>query len=111
MKILKLLCFAVLIFFFTKVNAQNEISKGYNKGTVVLSGNSIVTGFVKDNMKKDASVSFMSGTSDKKIKYSANDLISLEIDAIKFTCIKGDFFKVICNGELSLKRHAHARGR
>lgn len=111
MKILKTLSFVALIFLFTKVDAQNDIPKGYNKGTLVLPGNSILNGYIKDNMKKDASVSFMNGTSDKKIKYNANDLISLEIDATKFTCIKGDFFKVICNGELCfLQKSSDASG-
>ncbi len=111
MKILKTLSFVALIFLSAKVNAQNEIPKRYSKGSIILQGNKILTGFIKDNMKKDASVSFIRSINDKKVKYTGNDLVSVEIDANKFTCIKGDFFKVICNGELCfLQKSSDASG-
>ena len=99
MKILKTLSVILLSITIMQVNAQTGIPKGYAKGTIVLQDNSIVTGYIKDNLKKDASVSFIN-ENNKKIKYSGNDISSVEIDGIKYAAIKGDFFKVICNGDL-----------
>ena len=111
MKILKAFSLALLSMIFIKATAQNAIPNGYSKATIVLQDNSSLTGYIKDNMKKDATVTFVNEKSDKKIKYSGNDIVSIEIDAIKFTCIKGDFFKVICAGELCfLQKSSDASG-
>jgi len=100
MKILKTFSVLFLSFLFIKANAQTENPKGYSKGTIVLQNNTVLNGFIKDNMKKDATVSFVADAAGKKTKYTGTDLVSVEIDGNKFNCIKGDFFRVICNGEL-----------
>ena len=41
------------------------------------------------------------GADQKKKNYAGTDLKSLEIDGAKYICIKGDFFKVLCEGELN----------
>jgi hypothetical protein len=44
--------------------------------------------------------------------YTGGDLISTEIDGTTFLCIKGDFFKVICTGDLSfLQKSSDASGK
>jgi hypothetical protein len=111
MKILKAVSVALFSIFFINANAQTGIPKGYSKATIVLQDNSSLTGYIKDNMKKDATISFVNEKGDKKNKYNGNDIASVEIDASKFTCIKGDFFKVISNGELSfLQKSSDASG-
>lgn len=98
MKILKLLSAAALSLLFLQANAQ-EAPKGFTKGKVTLADNTIVTGFIKDNMRKDASVTLL--TDGKEKKYHGADIAAAEIDATAYHCIKGDFFKVVCNGELT----------
>ena len=103
MKILKLLSAAALSLLFLQTNAQ-EAPKGFTKGKVTLADNTIVTGFIKDNIRKDASVTLL--VNGKEKKYNGGDIAAAEIDASTYNCIKGDFFKVVCNGELTFLQKA-----
>jgi hypothetical protein len=95
-----------------KTQAQTEIPKGFKKGAIVLSDNSVQTGFVKDNMSKDASVWFIPAAGGVKKNYSGSDLLSAEIEGQTYSCINGDFFKVICKGELCfLQKQSDASGK
>jgi hypothetical protein len=98
MKILKLLPGIALSLLFLQANAQ-EAPKGFGKGKVTLADNAVVSGFIKDNIRKDASVTLL--VDGKGKKYHGADIASAEIDDITYNCIKGDFFKVVCNGELT----------
>lgn len=100
MKSLKILSAFVLSIAFLQVNAQTEIPKGFKKGSVVLSDNSSLSGYIKDNIRKKSSVTLVNETGDKKTNYNGSDLVSAEIDGVKFICIHGDFFKVISEGEV-----------
>ncbi|MEP7106512.1 MAG: hypothetical protein ABI760_00995 [Ferruginibacter sp.] len=112
MKILSMLPSFVFSFLFLQVNAQNEVPKGFSRGNLVLSDSTVVTGFIKDNISKDASVTFLNTVTEKKIKYNGDQLISAELDANRFICIKGDFFKIVCKGELCfLQKSSDASGR
>ena len=103
MKILKLLSGVALSLLFLQTNAQ-EAPKGFGKGKVTLADNTVVTGFIKDNIRKDASVTILLNGKEKK--YQGADIASAEIDATTYNCIKGDFFKVVCNGELTFLQKA-----
>jgi hypothetical protein len=103
MKILKLLSGVALSLLFLQTNAQ-EAPKGFTKGKVTLADNTVVTGFIKDNIRKDASVTLM--VDGKEKKYNGADIASAEIDATTYNCVKGDFFKVVCNGELTFLQKA-----
>jgi len=103
MKILKLLSGVALSLLFLQTNAQ-EAPKGFSKGKVTLADNTVVTGFIKDNIRKDASVTILLNGKEKK--YQGADIASAEIDATTYNCIKGDFFKVVCNGELTFLQKA-----
>lgn len=103
MKILKLLSGAALSLLFLQTNAQ-EAPKGFTKGKVTLADNSVVNGFIKDNIRKDASVVLL--VDGKEKKYNGADINAAEIDAITYNCMKGDFFKVVCNGELTFLQKA-----
>jgi hypothetical protein len=98
MKILKLLSGVALSLLFLQTNAQ-DATKGFTKGKVTLSDNTVVTGFIKDNIRKDASVVLL--VDGKEKKYDGSAINAAEFDAVTYTCIKGDFFKVVCNGELT----------
>jgi hypothetical protein len=99
MKIFKLLPALILSLFVLQATAQTEVPKGFSKGKIVLPDNTIVNGYIKDNIRKDASVIML--TDGKEKKYNGSDIASAEIDATGYICIKGDFFKEVCSGELS----------
>ena len=110
MKILKLVSGVALSLLFLQTNAQTEAPKGFGKGQVVLPDNSIVSGFIKDNIRKDASVVLL--VDGKEKKYDGSDINAAEVDAVTYTCIKGDFFKVVCNGELTfLQKSSNASSK
>lgn len=99
MKILKMLPFLALGFIALEATAQTEAPKGFSKGSVVLADNSTVSGYVKDNIKRDAAVIVFKEGKEKS--YNGSDLVAVEIAGNNFICIKGDFFKTVCSGELS----------
>ena len=99
MKKLKLFLTAALSLFLLQATAQTEAPKGFGKGKIVLPDNTIVSGFIKDNIRKNASVVLL--VDGKETKYDGADIVSVEIDGTSYTCVKGDFFKVVCNGELA----------
>jgi hypothetical protein len=111
MKISKFLAVALLGLIVFNANAQ-EAPKGFQKGSVTLAGGSTVSGFVKNNMRSDASVTFIEAAGKKKIKYDGSAIEGAELEGTKYICIKGDFFKVLCEGELSyLRKSSDASGK
>ena len=109
MKILKLLSAAALSLLFLQTNAQ-DAPKGFTKGKVTLADNTVLNGFIKDNIRKDASVTLL--VDGKEKKYNGAEIAAAEIDATTYTCMKGDFFKVVCNGELTfLQKSSDASGK
>lgn len=101
MKILNTMAAMFFSFLFLQTNAQTEIPAGFKKGAIVIADGSMHSGYIKDNIRKNASVTFISGTEQKKKNYDGSGLNSAEIDGVKFICIRGDFFKVLCEGDLS----------
>ncbi|MEO6252976.1 MAG: hypothetical protein ABIO79_06710 [Ferruginibacter sp.] len=104
MKILKMLPAIVLGLSFLQATAQTEAPKGFSKGNIVLPDNTIVSGYIKDNIRKDASVILLADGKEKK--YNGSDIVSAEIDGTGYNCIKGDFFKIVCKGELTFLQKA-----
>jgi hypothetical protein len=100
MKYLNTIAVTVLSLVFIEAQSQSEAPKGFVNGNILLTDGSTLTGFVKDNIRKSASVTFTNGV-EKKKAYEGSALLSAEIEGEKFICIKGDFFKLICEGELS----------
>ena len=98
MKILKMLPTLALSLVLLQANAQTDAPKGFAKGSIVLPDNSVVKGFIRDNMRNDASVTMLRNGTEKS--YSGSDINAVEIDGTGYTCIKGDFFKVVADGEL-----------
>ena len=95
-----------------KTTAQTSATKGYEKGSVTLADNSIVYGVIKDDIRKNASVTIMNADGSDKRKYDGDKLNAVMIDTIRFICIKGDFFKLICEGELCfLQKLSDASGK
>jgi len=106
MKNLKIILVVVLSVYFSVTQAQTDAPKGFKKGSLTLADNSTVSGNIKNNIRSSAAVVFISEEGGKKKNYDGAELISAEIDGTKFLSIKGDFFRVISQGELSFLQKA-----
>ena len=97
-------------FFLTLVSlqlkSQDTVPNGFTKGSVTLADNTEITGFVKDDIRSKAAVVVIPATGEKKITYDGDKLNGAMIEGTKYICIKGDFFKVVCEGELSFIQKA-----
>lgn len=112
MKVLKMLPSLIFSILVLQLPAQNEIPKGFTKGILVLYDSTVVSGYIKDNMKKAAAVILLNETGGKNKSYDGDELIAAETDNNRFTCIKGDFFKIVCTGELCfLQKSSDASGK
>jgi hypothetical protein len=108
MKITLMLCLGIVFF---NVDAQTTIPKGFKNGVIVLADSSAVHGFIKDNIRRNASIVFRKENGQGKIDYHGSDLISVEIEGTKFLCIRGDFFRILSEGELFfLQKSSDASG-
>lgn len=95
-----------LTFFSLQAKSQDVAHKGFTKGSVTLADNTEITGFVKDDIRSKAAVVLIPATGGKKIIYDGDKLNGATIEGDKYICMKGDFFKVVCEGELSFIQKA-----
>src|SRR5689334_17709934 len=94
------------------VTAQDAVPKGFKTGTISLANGTSASGFVKDNIRNNASIVFLNEPNGKKITYDGTHLNALEIEGVKFICINNDFFKVLSEGELNfLQKSSDAKGK
>lgn len=101
-----------LSLLFIQSQAQTDVPKGFKKGSILLFDSTMLSGYVKDNMSGDASLWFVATPGDKKKSYSGSDILSADIEGSPYICINGDFFKVICKGELTfLQKASDASGK
>jgi hypothetical protein len=98
-------------FSFTTINAQT-IPEGYTKATITLASGTAQAGFIKDNIKKSASITFIDGSGNNKKVYEGSEINAVTTDAASYTCINGDFFKTICTGKLCfIQKSSNAAGK
>ena len=81
------------------VATAQEAPKGFTKGNIVLTDGSTVSGFIKEKIRSNASLTLLDAGNKKK-NYDGSALQSASIGEDKFLCIKGDFFKVIEDGSI-----------
>jgi len=92
--------------------AQDAIPKGFRPGNISLANGNNLSGFVKDNMRNNASIVFLQEQGGKKITYDGTQLNAIEIEGVKFICINNDFFKVLSEGDLNfLQKSSNAKGK
>ena len=107
-KLLSLLSLFLLLKT-TLVNAQPAAEKdpeGYVSGQVLLPNNSIVTGNVKDNIRKKGEVTIMSD--GKKLKYKAGDIMGVRIGSSNYVISNYTFYEIIFEGSsITLLRKAN----
>ena len=101
----------ILIAGLCQLSAQTGVPKGYSNGVLTLAGGQIETGYIKESIRGNASVVIITTDGKKKI-YNGNDLTAATIDSNRFVCIKGDFFRVVCEGEIYfLQKSSNAAGK
>lgn len=86
--------------------AQKDVPKGFSKGNITLAGNTIVTGYIKDNLRSNGTIAVITAENDRRKNYGAGDLLAAQIDSTRFICIQGDFFRVISEGQLCFLQKA-----
>ena len=72
MKILKTISLLLLSFTMLNSQAQSTIPQDYSKGTVLLANGTSLSGYIKDNMSKDAAVIFINNADNKKTEYDGD---------------------------------------
>ena len=102
MKIFKTLSILFLSLFLLQSQAQENLPKGFKKGSLVLADNTVLSGYIKENISKNASVILLTEDGKNKKNYDGDGLLSVTIDSTRFICIKGDFFRLLCEGDLCL---------
>lgn len=101
-----------LSLFLLQAQAQTEVPKGFKKGAIMLADSSHLTGFIKESISHNSSVQFIAASGGKKKQYSGADIMAAEIDGVNYRCINGDFFRVICEGDmLFLQKESDASGQ
>ncbi len=106
MKIKSLLFSIACSLLALSIQAQNKIPDGYEKATIQLFDGTTLTGYVKENIKKAASVSFIDETGSNKKQYEGDLITNLKIGEVNYICVGGDFFKTICTGKINFVQKA-----
>ncbi len=96
----------------TAVNAQTTVPADYTKATITLANGTAISGYIKDNIKKSASVTFIDETGSNKKVYEGSDINAVKTDGASFVCISGDFFKTLSTGKLNfLQKSSNAANK
>lgn len=107
----KLFFSAITLMAFSFIQAQTTPA-GYEAGKVTLADGSIIGGFIKEDLKKNSSITFILNATAPKQEYNASQINAAEINGTQYLCIKGDFFKVLITGKLSfLQKASNAAGK
>ncbi len=101
MKIKNLFFSLAMCFSFVGIQAQNNIPAGYVKSTIHLFDGTQLSGYVKDNIKKSASIYFIEEAGSQKKQYEGSEIKELTIGEVNYLCVSGDFFKIISTGKLN----------
>jgi hypothetical protein len=96
---------ASLIFASLVATGQSETPKGFTKGSILLTDSTVVSGYIKEKIRGNASLTLLDDENKKKI-YDGSSLLSATIGDEKFCCIKGDFFRVIEDGAIKFMQKA-----
>jgi len=100
MKIRSLLFALLAGFSISSANAQTTIPSEFVKGSITLADGSVVSGYVKDNIRKSASVVYVDNAGTNKKTYEGSQINAVTIGTTDFVCISGDFFKTLSTGKM-----------
>jgi hypothetical protein len=88
-----------LIFASLVSIGQPEAPKGFTKGTILLTDSTVVSGYKKEKIRANASLTLLDAENKKKT-FDGSSLLSATIGDEKYFCIKGDFFRIIEDGAI-----------
>ena len=99
-----------LLFGFLASHAQssngNSIPDGFSTGSIAMADNTILEGYVKNNMKKNGEVIFLS-VDGKKTKYTASQVSTVTLGNDHYVVANNAFYKVVTDGvKIKLLRKA-----
>ena len=104
--------FAILAILFATatLHAQSTnggtVPEGFTAGSVVTTDNASLSGYVKNNLKKNGEIIFISADG-KKNKYNASQLAGLVVDNTNYIVVSNAFYKVVADGsKIKLLRKA-----
>lgn len=101
-----ILMMAALLGLLSITVAQTAPPQGFEKGSIVMANGSTVAGWVKNEMANKASVTLLPEAGGKKQRHDAYNLTAVTLGSQQFRCVKGDFFKVICAGDIDFLQKA-----
>jgi hypothetical protein len=94
------------------IRAQGDIPTGYKKGMIVMEDSTMLSGYIREHIRSDASLVFIDEKKEKKQHLDGSQIRSVLIESTRFICIRGDFFRVISEGELYfLQKASDASGK
>ena len=97
---------ATAVFLTAAIQLHAQAPEGYTKGTVILSNGSTLEGYIKDNIKKNAAISFVDDKGANKQQFEGSQVNGAVVGGVNYTCIKGDFFKMVCSGKICFLQKA-----
>lgn len=90
---------SLALSIITLITTAQEAPKGFTKGNIILTDGTTISGFIKEKIRSNASLTILDGENKKK-NYDGSAIQAASIGEDKFVCIKGDFFKVIEDGAI-----------
>lgn len=94
------LSFTLFAFCLVVINNTSSLAQapaGFKTGYIILNDNTRKEGFVKENFKSKAAITFQ-GTDGKKTTFTGNDIKEAGIEATTYTSYSSDFFKLVSSG-------------
>jgi hypothetical protein len=116
-------CLLLIISLITlQLQAQNTLpgaqgstaapNKHFHPGLVLLPDSTILTGYIRDYIRADASVVYLDPRTGRKRTFTGAQIISVDIDTTRFLCLKGDFFRIVATSDLLfLQKASDASGK
>ena len=92
--------------------AQDKTPKGFKKGVVVLEDSTVLAGYIREHIRHHASLTFIGEEGKGRRELDGSEIRSAEFDGLRYMCIKGDFFRIVSEGEFCyLQKSSDAAGR
>ena len=104
------LSFVLFLTGFFSVHAQtspiNPVPEGFKPGVITMPDNTTQNGYVRNNMKKNAEIVFLS-PDGRKTKYTATQVNHVTVDTKEYIVSNNAFYQVIADGaKIKLLRKA-----
>jgi hypothetical protein len=107
---LSIMFFVTLCMAAIAGNTYAQAPDGFVKGSITTGNGNTIEGYIKESIKKNASLTFISN--NNRQQYEGSQINGAVVDTVTYTCIQGDFFKVICNGKMHfLQKASNASGK